>query len=248
MQSVTAVHLSLLIHFLQSNQVPASMYVRLSCKCHITDVLCFCCSLTVMVTGLLKHMHCSVYYWICVNDFLNRKSLNSYRKKKKWRWDGRGLLLATMTMTVFLHSVKVTVVCSQMLDVNAGITFDTSGCGLPPSGLGVWEQVLQDAELARRLQEEEDMLPHGEVCYIQSLEACYSTRVCLRTRMGVSFSISLVFRRVWDQYYLTTLVVFIILSFCSAVSSERWIRGGFHCGPSSPRWGRNIIWITRLIN
>ncbi|XP_057218181.1 coiled-coil domain-containing protein 50 isoform X3 [Triplophysa rosa] len=29
-------------------------------------------------------------------------------------------------------------------------------------GLGVWEQVLQDAELARRLQEEEDLLPHRE--------------------------------------------------------------------------------------
>lgn len=70
-------------------------------------------------------------------------------------------------MTVFLHSVKVTVFCSQMLDVDSVFMFYTSGCGLPPSGLGVWEQVLQDAELARRLQEEEDMLPHREVCYIE---------------------------------------------------------------------------------
>ncbi len=60
---------------------------------------------------------------------------------------------------------------SQMLDVNAGITCCTTGFGLPPSGLGVLEQVLQDAELARRLQEEEDMLPHREVCYIECLHS-----------------------------------------------------------------------------
>uniref|UniRef100_A0A8C2BVY2 Si:dkey-264d12.1 n=1 Tax=Cyprinus carpio TaxID=7962 RepID=A0A8C2BVY2_CYPCA len=51
---------------------------------------------------------------------------------------------------------------SQMLDVNAGITCCTTGFGLLPSGLGVWEQMLQDAEMARRLQEEEDTLPHRE--------------------------------------------------------------------------------------
>lgn len=58
---------------------------------------------------------------------------------------------------------------SQMLDVNTGITCCTTGFGLLPSGLGVWEQMLQDAEMARRLQEEEDTLPHREVCLLLNL-------------------------------------------------------------------------------
>ncbi|XP_051957775.1 coiled-coil domain-containing protein 50-like [Xyrauchen texanus] len=57
----------------------------------------------------------------------------------------------------------------EMRQQQAAAGYHGSNCVSPLcEGLGVWEQVLQDADLARRLQEEEEMLPHREVEYIDS--------------------------------------------------------------------------------
>lgn len=73
---------------------------------------------------------------------------------------------------------------------------------LVPSGLGIWEQVLQDAELARRLQEEEDMLPHREVHYIERILFASWIQLDFGPVLGYFFSsIPSGLCRFWCLYY-----------------------------------------------